>query len=271
MMCQFVVFPLFVLLLKREGGWLPIAGTLSGVVIQVLTVSRATISLSLLGYVVVYLLSIARQWTSRKARVLLISVAAVATVAPIVMSSFESRFELENVVVGDYDERTALKAMAAMILSDFPLGIGANNLVPVAIVEGYSERAGVSPMSRGALVHNVYWLVAVETGYLGFVTFVLFLMRPMFVSFLCGWQHRKDVRGELLLGFGVALLMVYIHSFVEWVLISRGPQYFLALTFGIISGLAQQLGYWRKPVTSFAREPGLVIENLRSGQRKNMR
>ena len=126
-------------------------------------------------------------------------------------------------------------------------------------------------MSRGALVHNVYWLVAAETGYLGFATFVLLLMRPMIVSFLCGWRHRKDVRGDLLLGFGVALLAVYLHSFVEWVFITRGPQYMLALTFGIISGLAQQLGYWRKPATSIASGSQLENENLRLRRRQNTR
>ena len=269
MMCQFVVFPLFALLLNRQRGWLPIAATLAGLVIQVLTVSRATIGLSAFGYVAVYLLSIARQWTSRKAQVLLISLAAAAGFAPIVMSSLESRLEAEHVMWGDYDERTALKTMAAMILSDYPLGVGANNFVPVAVVEGYSERAGVAPTSRIALVHNVYWLVAAETGYLGFATFVLLLMRPMIVAFLCGWRYRKDVRGDLLLGFGVALLTIYLHSFVEWVLITRELEYMLALTFGIISGLAQQLGYWRKPATSIASGSQLGIENLRLRRRQN--
>ena len=142
MMCQIVVFPLFALLLNRERGWLPIAGTLAGVVIQVLTVSRATIGLSAFGYVAVYLLSTARQWTSRKARVLLISLAAAAGFVPIVMSSIESRLESERVMWGDFDERAALKTMAANIFSDYPLGVGANNFVLVANVEGYSERAG---------------------------------------------------------------------------------------------------------------------------------
>jgi hypothetical protein len=276
MMCQFVVFPLFALLLNRVRGWLPIAGTLAGLLVQVMTVSRGTVGLSVFGYLTVYLLSVARQWTSRKARILLISVAIAASCAPIIMLSFEKRFaSQEDLIVGDYDERAALKTMAAMMLSDYPLGVGANNFVIVAIVDGYSERAGVIPDSRGAHVHNVYWLVAAETGFLGFTTFVLLLLRPMIVSFLCGWRYRTDryrtdIRGDLLLGLGVALLVVYIHSFVEWVLIARGPQYMLMFTFGIIGGLAQQLGYWRKPATSIARLPQLRID-LQSGPRENMR
>jgi hypothetical protein len=82
MMCQFVVFPLFALVLNREKGWLPTVGTLAAVIVQVLTVSRATVGLSVFGYVAMYLLSSARKWTSRKAQILLISVAAVAVLAP---------------------------------------------------------------------------------------------------------------------------------------------------------------------------------------------
>jgi hypothetical protein len=231
-------------------------------------VSRATIGLSVFGYVAIYLLSSARRWTSRKAGVLLISVALVAVVGPIVVWSFESRFVTED--FGDYDERAALKTMASLILSDHPFGVGANNFVIVAIVDGYSERAGVIPDSRSAHVHNIYWLVAAETGYLGLATFVPLLLRPMIVSFLCGWRHRKDVRGDLLLALGVALLVVYLHSFFEWILITREPQYMLVLEFGMISGLAQQLGYWRKPASSIARERRRLIQNLQSGPTESM-
>jgi hypothetical protein len=119
------------------------------------------------------------------------------------MTSFEKRFATEDLEFGDYDERAALKTMASMMLSDYPLGIGANNFVIVAIVDGYSERAGVISNSRSAHVHHVFWLVAAETGYLGLATFVLLLLRPMIVSFRCGWRYRKDVRGDLLLGLGV--------------------------------------------------------------------
>ena len=42
----------------------------------------------------------------------------------------------------------------------------------------------------------------------------------MTAAFLCSWRHRRDARGDLLLGLAVALLTVYIHSFFEWIFIS---------------------------------------------------
>jgi O-antigen ligase len=247
MMSHFVVFPFFALLLARERGWLPAAATLAGVIVQLLTTSRATVGLAGFGYGTVFLLSAMRKWTSRKGQVLLIGTATLAVLAPVAISSFDRRFAVQD--FGDYDERAAMERAAAMMLSDYPLGVGANQYVNVSMTEGYGLRAGIAQTgnSMTAHVHNVYWLVAAETGYLGLVTFVLLLLRPLTVAFLCGWRHRQDQRGDLLLGFGVALLVVYIHSFVEWAFITYEAQYMFALVLGMIAGLGQQLGYWRQP------------------------
>lgn len=245
-MSHFVVFPFFALLLAGERGWLPAAATLAGMVVQVLTTSRATLGLAGFGYSVIFLLSSMRKWTSRKGMVLLIGVGAVAAVTPVIMSSFEHRFAIQD--FGDYDERAAFEKAAAMILSDYPLGVGANQYADITITKGYSARAGVAPTvgSMTAQVHNVYWLVVTETGYLGLVSFVILLFRPLTVAFLCGWRHKGDRTGDLLIGLGMALLIVYIHSFFEWLLISSQTQYMFALEAGMITGLAQHLGYWQQ-------------------------
>src|SRR6202034_922722 len=84
-----------------------------------------------------------------------------------------------------------------------------------------------------------------ETGYVGLVGLLFLLIRPLIVAFRCGWQTRGDYRGDLLIGWGVALLTVYLHSWVEWVLIPFPAQYLLSITIGLVAGNAQQLGYWR--------------------------
>ena len=254
MMSHFVVFPFFALLLTGERGWLPAAGTLAGVIVQVLTTSRATLGLAGFAYAALFVLSAVRQWTSQKGRILLIGVAVAASLAPFIISSLEHRFAVENAIVGNYDERAAFERAAAMILSDYPLGVGANHYADVSITEGYSAKAGVAP-TRGSMtaqVHNIYWLVVAETGYLGLATFVLFLLRPMTVAFACGWRHRKDRRGDLLLGLGMALLIVYIHSFFEWIFITFKVQYMFAFEVGMIAGLAQQLGHWQPSTGGYA-------------------
>ncbi len=256
LLSHFIVFPFFALLLAGQPGRLPVAVGLAGIVVEVLTTSRATVGLAGLGYALLFVLSASREWTSRKAHVLLIGVVALSVVLPLALSSFEQRLAGEAGVSSDYDERAAFERAAAAMLSDHPLGVGPNNYVMAANTGGYNNSAGVSTMenSGGAHVHNVYRLVAAETGYLGLLTFVLLLCRPLIVAFACGLRYRGDRRGDLLLGLAIALLIVYLHSFYEWSLAIPEAQYMLAIAMGLVAGTAQQLGYWRPVRTQGARE-----------------
>ena len=258
-----VVFPFFALMLATKRGWLAPAVVAAGIVIEVLTTSRATLGFAVFGFATLLLLSVLRQNTSRKMFVLVIGVVAITVVSPFVVSSFERRFAAEGEDSG-YDEREAFKKAAAMILSDYPFGVGANNYVIVANTGGYNTRAGVAAVdtSGRAEVHNIYWLVASETGYLGLITFVLLLLCPLTVALRCGWRNRRDQRGDLLLGLGVALLTVYLHSFFEWIFITIEVQYMFALDVGLVAGLAEQLGYWRRPYHRVARPANLHSHGL---------
>jgi O-antigen ligase len=252
LMTHFVTFPWMSLLLAGERGWF-VVGPLAGLVIAVLTVSRGTIGLLAVGYVGLFGLSALRRWTPRKALLMVGGLGVAVLLSPIVLISFEKRFSEHGTTQDStYDERAAFEAAAAMIVSDHPFGIGANNYVVVANSQGYNERAGVTwvPGSESANVHNVYYLVTAETGYIGLITFLFMLAQPMIVAFRCGWRCRADRRGDLLLGLGMSLFIVYVHSYFEWVFITFPAQYMLALEAGMIAGLAQRLGYWRRSSVS---------------------
>jgi O-Antigen ligase len=253
---HFMVFPNFALLLAGERGYLPGAAVLAGLLIEVLTTSRATIGLAGLGYAMLFMISAVRRMTSRKVMILSIGLAATAVLAPLAVSSFEKRFSAEVGSDPDFDERVAFKTAASMILSDHPLGIGPNHYVVVAS-SGYNKLAGVPQVAgqNDAFVHNIYWLVAAETGYPGLITFVLVLICPLPVAFRCGWRNRGDKRGDLLIGLGVALLIVYLHCLYEWIFIHFQAQYIFAMEVGLVAGLAQQLGYWRRSYRRQASRP----------------
>ncbi len=247
-MSHFVVLPFFALLLVGRGGWLPAAVTLAGIPVEVLTASRGTVAVAALGYAVVFILSILRRWTSRKALLLLIGGLTVMAAMPLVIWSFGSRFTTGGIDTS-LVERAAFETAAAMILSDHPFGVGANQYALAANVGDYNLRVVGIPTNPNDLlgnVHNVYWLVAAETGYIGIITFLLLLLRPLTVAFLCSWRNQGDPRGDLLMGLAVALFAVYIHSRWEWVSIDYEVQYMFVLTVGLVAGLAEQLGYWRR-------------------------
>src|SRR5205085_11098196 len=124
--------------------------------------------------------------------------------------------------------------------------IGANHFAFVANLEGYFEKAGLGWASRSAQVHNLYWLVAAETGYLGLLTLLVLLVRSALVAFVCSWRYRGDERRDVLLGLGVALLIVCVHSGFEWIWVSFEPQYLFFIDAGLVGGLALRLGYWSR-------------------------
>jgi O-antigen ligase len=245
MISHFVVFPYFAQLLAGGRGRLPAAVVLAGVIVEVLTTSRATLGLAALGYATVFVLFALRRWTSSMVMVLALGIAAVTALAPLSLSSIERRGAAQ--LEASDDERKAFETASAMMLSDHPLGVGANNFVVTANVQGYYQAAGVTWRSSGATVHNIYWLIVAETGYPGLITFVFLLFQPLLVAFTCGWRNRGDERADLLLGFGVVLLVVYIHCFFEWIFITFQAQYLFAINIGLIAGLAAQLGYWGRP------------------------
>jgi O-antigen ligase len=251
MASHFIVFPFFALLLAGQRRWLPLVAVLAGAIVEALTTSRATIGLAGLGYATVFLLSALQRWTSLKALVLVIGMATIAVATPFVLSSIAQRGA--DQLQGSDESRVQLERAAAMMLSDNFMGVGASNFVEAANVHRYYQQAGVDWASHSAIVHNVYWLVAAETGYPGLITFVFFLLRPLVVAFRCGWRNRGDERGDLLLGLGAALFVVYIHSMFEWVFIADQLQYMFAMEMGLVAGLAVQLGYWRRPNPQGAR------------------
>jgi O-antigen ligase len=244
MFSHVVVFPLFALFLAGKKGWQPIVAPLAGIVIAILTVSRATIGLAGMGYFVLFVLAALRRWTSRLAKIALVAVVSLAAVGPFAVASFERRFALEP-ISDSYDERAAFESAAKMMLSDHPFGVGANNFVVVANSAGYFDRAGVAPIlsSRSAHVHNAYLLSAAETGYVGAIAFALMVAGPLIAAFRFGWRDRRGSNGPLLLGFGVGLLALYLQCLYEWSVFLFYTQYMVTITVGMIGGLVQQIQY----------------------------
>lgn len=237
---HFAIYPFFGLLLAGRKEWQVAAVPLVGLIITIITASRAALGLAAGGLSLMFLLSTFRQWTARKAALLGIGMLVVALLSPLVYRQFELRF---NAMGDPTYGRAELNDTAAEIVSDHPFGIGANNFVVVANLQHYYDRNFVGDINR-VFPHNIYFTTVAEIGYLGLFALIIFLLRPMLVAFSCSWRNRMDPRGDLLLGLGVSLLTVSIHAFFEWTFFHDLVQYLLAINLGVIAGVAQQLGYW---------------------------
>jgi hypothetical protein len=264
---HFVVFPFFALLLSGPSGWLAPIVVLAGIAVDALTLSRATVGIAGFGFAIAFMLSAARQWTSKKMHILQIGLALIVILALFVPSMLAQREIVDSTTGSDLARESFVRA-AEMILADHPFGIGSNQYLTVANMEGYDDRAGVSGNERVSIVHNSYLLAAVETGYPGLFLLVVCLLQPLTTALLCSWRHRGDQRGDLLLGLGVALLAVYTQAYFEWVFFNFQCQYLLVLNLGMVAGLAEQLGYWRRAYHALGR-PRARSMSIRSTSNTN--
>jgi len=239
-----VFIPAFSLLLAGRWTKWAVAGVIAGAIVVVLTASRATIVFAALGLALTYCLSATSKWTTRKGVIGLASLMIIGLSIPIINSVFERRFEDRGGTFTQQDEeRDAFQKAAKMMIKDYPFGVGANHYVVVVNTQGYSHRSGVIGRSgsRSTNVHNSFLLIQAETGFLGLFTIIILLVTAVTGSFLLAFRNRRSIEADLLIGIGVSLCAVMVHSFFEWVLVTHQGQYVLAVSLGMAAGLIRQL------------------------------
>ena len=238
-----VVFPHFALLLTGPRPFRNAAVPFVGLMIAAMIASRAALGFSVFGFVATYFLSLLRRWTSWKILIGVLGIMSAAALTPVAYSAMEKRFITAPPMEHEYDERAAFNRAALSMLELNPLGIGVNHYSYVGKNYGYSVRAGVSDAegSLSNIVHNAYLLAAAEAGYFGFLAFAMLMFYPMSIAFRYSWVARTDPKGDLLLGLGVAMLSICLHSLFEYIIVIKETQYALAVLVGMTFGLAHQV------------------------------
>ena len=240
MTSHFATMPAFALLLAGYRQRLAALTVFCGVIVALLGGSRATIGLLALGIFATTLLSIRHKMTGRKGAVAATAIIAVLCSAPLMIWSVDRRSKTE--LQGSNAERSAMIRAARMIIADHPLGIGGDQYVMVANIGGYSDRAGVpwNQDERSAPVHNSYFLVTAELGFVG----LLGLLSIFAAVLATGWNALRLGAGrssELLVGFVATVFILAIHISFEWVFETATLQYLTACAFGAVIGIAASL------------------------------
>ncbi len=280
--CNIVLFFLATCSFAAKGHRYQVPGTVLALIIAALTGSRAVGGLAALGLVLAFLFSIALKATKRKAVVGVVGGVFLLLASIYAISNLSERFkETSGTIVfndGEDDERKAFERAASWMLDDYPFGVGSNNFVTVANVDGYYARANVSPFgaSRSGHVHNLYWLTAAEAGYFGILSLVILFASSIWIGVTSAWRLRQTIYGDRIAAATVALFVTYLHSFYEWIAITAISQYFIATMFGILLGSIAKAKYGavsRKPVDSStaAHEPAPLRPRYaaRSGTQQN--
>ncbi|MBW8295320.1 O-antigen ligase family protein [Sphingopyxis sp.] len=243
LMLHCVTLPLLAFLLAGERRKIFMLGVLAALVAVAFGASRGAVGFVGIGMAILFFLSIVRKPTAHKWKMAGLAVLALAVVTPVVIASFGDRYELRPDSEGSNEERISFEAAAKAMWSDHPMGVGANQYILIANVSGYSERAGViwNFESRSAPVHNMYLLIAAETGWPGLITFVMLIIWSILRGLAFAFGNRTDPRGEIVLGASVAILVLALHGLYEWVFVTFYAQYVFAISLGIIAGIIRQV------------------------------
>lgn len=235
---HFATMTAFALLLAGRRSVLAAAVVAAGAIIAVVGGSRATIGLFALGLGVVTLLSMRNQMTGRKGAFAAVAAVSVVLAIPAMTWAVDRR-PAESRASSNEERRSFVEA-AQMIIADHPLGTGANRYVTVANVGGYSERAGVAwnQANRTAPVHNAYYLVTAELGYLGLLG-MLALLAGIIVEGLRALRRVTGERADLVVGLTATFIVVAAHHYFEWVYMTFYVHYLTAMSFGALVGLTR--------------------------------
>ncbi|MCU1316116.1 MAG: O-antigen polymerase, partial [Candidatus Acidoferrum typicum] len=111
------------------------------------------------------------------------------------------------------------------------LGVGANNFTVVM------DRYLTSDFREGWLfaVHNKYLLVLAETGIVGLLAFLAFLLGALRKGWQC-WVHRDSLLSPLALGFAAGIAGHMVHMSVD-VFRGRPTQQLLWLIAGLLTAM----------------------------------
>ena len=89
---HFVILPFFAIMLGGRRGWLPVVVVPAALITYVLTTSRASVLLGIVGLGLVWLLSSLTKFSPRKFGVVTIGLVAILVMTPLAISSFGERF-----------------------------------------------------------------------------------------------------------------------------------------------------------------------------------
>ena len=235
----FLMVPI-ALILARKTGWLTMLCPLAGLIAVVLTRSRGTLTFFLVGVVLVYGLSLLRGGAGRKTVVaVLVGVIALAVLG---RAAHRITERFSSAPVSSMDTRGQFEKAASLMLRDRPLGIGANHFAWYLEKRGYGDQVGLQYGNRVAIVHNVYWLTAAELGPLGLVSLVVLFLAPLVDAMRQALRAPPaDIRGDLLLGLGIGLLLCYLQSGFEWIWRATDVSYVYWIVVALVGALAWQV------------------------------
>lgn len=198
--------------------------------------------------------------TAASKRVILTSIfGLVILVSGTVMMSDAIWDRFANAPEQSYETRKELLRATKEMIEENPQGVGANNF-SYRLSESVRYQKWLTDMGgeSAPIVHNVYYLVMAESGYLGLVFFMLIIIRFGLAAFLQARQG-LTILHLLIGGYLIGMTLVMLNGVLEFALPIAPVLYLFAITSGFFASLADELKrVGRRPLPAAGvREPAL--------------
>lgn len=235
-----LLFPLsFALLLRGDGGRLAAAAVAAGALSVVMSLSRGAILMYAAAAALVYVGSLWRRFSARKAAILALGLLGVTGVLARSFDTLVERFT--QAPASSEEARHRFEDAARLMLKEHPLGVGINQFSRVLDEGGYADRCDIPPIDRDGIVHNIYWLTAAEIGWVGILAFVWLLAAPLWRAARLGLSRGDDPRRDLALGLAAGLFVTYVQGKAEWIFRQTTVSYLFFTLAALIVALERQL------------------------------
>jgi hypothetical protein len=215
------------------------------------TLSRAGLVIFAFGTVLVIALSLMDQVTKRRMIVLsaltCVGIVGLTMTADTIVQRYKDYGNQES-----SNTRRMLNISSRMMLTEYPLGIGWNNFAQVINrpyyygdhIDRWQRINGntIDPKYKKGVVESLWWLLLSETGYQGFVTYLLFILLFVWWNIRNVFYYRRRTLGAISIGLLVGSLMNYGQSFLERVLVQPRN----AILWLILLAATARITTWRK-------------------------
>jgi len=241
-----LAFSILLTKLKRPYKWLGLIAFICGVVALILTGSRGAWLGSSISFLAFGIFSFRRGWLD--SRIVVIGAVIGIIISLIFFTPIYQR--IFGYDAGAAAGRITQYQVAFQIIRDYPVfGVGANNYA--AIQRLYVALDSGEKVFRWA-VHNKYLLVWAETGFLGLLFFVLFLISTIRQGFKIT-RIEDRLLSPLALGLSAAIIGQMVHMFFD-VFHGRTQVQLLWL----IAGLLMIMSFVQRPVKD-SNQRNLII------------
>ncbi|MCH2107734.1 MAG: O-antigen ligase family protein [Polyangiaceae bacterium] len=221
-----LALPILLLRYLSTGHLLSVAGLLAGCLALVLTLSRGSIFVGILGLILAFLTSFLYSFSVRK---VFLSVMGATVLLLLGAKSADSiRLRFQHAPEASGRARDLFEDAASLMVEDHPGGVGLN-LYSYYNHQLYGQRVGLPAGDMGGVAHNIYWLTIAELGWLGLACLLLQYFFVMLVALWGAWRGRWTAWGPISAGCAIGLGTMYIQGFFEWVARQTVQSYFFWL------------------------------------------